>query len=331
MILISSGEPAGIGPDIILKLTQCQQKFLMPWVVLGDVNLFKERAKILNFPVVIREYSPGDSLSIMGTNDLYIWHVPLKNRVKPGILDKNNASYVLDLLKKGTQACMDGLFEALVTAPVHKGIIAEAGFAFSGHTEYFAELTQTPEVVMMLASDSLRVALVTTHLPLREVPDAITPEKLTRVIYIVHQELKKYFGLIAPQIYVSGLNPHAGENGHLGREELEVIEPTLKKINKQGICVKGPFPADSLFTPPYLSKADVFLAMYHDQGLAVLKYAAFDEAVNITLGLPFIRTSVDHGTALDFAGTDIASEKSLIKAIQVGIDMATVRRERGVL
>lgn len=320
MILISSGEPSGIGPDIVLQLTK--HRLSHPWVVLGNVELFESRAKKLNLPVKINIYSPNTRLKeVVPPNEIWIWPISLKSTCEPGILNSNNAAYVLELLKTGAEACITGLFDALVTAPIHKGIIADAGFVFTGHTEYFAELTATNEVVMMLASKKLRVALVTTHLPLREVPDAITQKKLTQVIHIIYHDLKKYFGLDQPRIYVCGLNPHAGENGHLGREEIEIIAPVLKKLKDQGIFVEGPFPADSLFTKNYLNKADVFLAMYHDQGLSVLKYAAFDEAVNITLGLPFIRTSVDHGTALDLAGTGKASENSLLKAIEVAIHM----------
>lgn len=332
MLLITSGEPSGIGPDLILKLTQHNQFVPIPWVALGDISLFEARAKMLNIPVFIREYVPGKMIenTINKPGVLWVWPVSLKTPAKPGRLNSDNAAYVLDLLKTGTKACMDGLFDALITAPIHKGIIADAGFSFSGHTEYFAELTQTPEVVMMLASEHLRVALVTTHLPLRSVPGAITQEKIIRVIQIIQQDFKKYFDLPYPHIYVCGLNPHAGEGGHLGREETDVIEPALKKIREakdsSEQSIYGPFPADSLFTKTYLDKADVFLAMYHDQGLSVLKYAAFDEAVNITLGLPFIRTSVDHGTALDLAGTGKASENSLIKAIQTAEKMVMNRR-----
>ncbi len=323
MILVSSGEPSGIGPDIILKLIEKRIEFSQPLVVLGDITLFKERAKLLNIHVNIKEYSSGVLIeSSPSSSDLWVWPVPLLAPVQAGVLNSQNADYVLNLLKIGTEACMRGLFSALVTAPVHKGVINDAGISFSGHTEYFAELTHTPEVVMMLASDDLRVALVTTHLPLREVPDAITAGKLEKVITIIRQDFAKYFGCPNADIYVAGLNPHAGEGGHLGREEIEVISPVLKEMQANDYNVYGPFPADTLFTRFYQEKADVFLAMYHDQGLGVLKYAAFDDAVNITLGLPFIRTSVDHGTALDLAGTGNASDKSLIKAIQMAISMS---------
>lgn len=328
-ILISSGEPAGIGPDIIL---QYHAKWVCKHVILGDIALFEERAKILNLSINIREYLSGSDNAHLRqeTNDLWIWNIPLKAPCQPGVLNSENAVYVLELLKTGTAACMSGEFDALVTAPVHKGIIADAGFSFTGHTEYFAELTNTPEVVMMLASEGinkLRVALVTTHLPLREVPDAITPEKLMRVIHILNHDLIHSFNLPHPRIYVAGLNPHAGENGHLGNEETQIIEPVIKKMClENNIDLKGPFPADTLFTQHYLEQADVFLAMYHDQGLSVIKYAAFETAVNVTLGLPFIRTSVDHGTALDLAGTGKASEKSLICAIEMAMKMVTAKR-----
>lgn len=325
MILISSGEPAGIGPDIILKLMQRPEVlFSVPWVVLGDIALFKERAKICHISIEIRQYTPGMKIQ-QSHGVLWIWHIELNAPVSPGKLNTDNAAYVLTLLRTGAEACMQGLFDALVTAPIHKGVIADAGYStFIGHTEYFAELTHTPEVVMMLADQQrpLRVALVTTHLPLRDVPDAITAEKLTHVITIIHDECQKYFGLAEPRIYVCGLNPHAGENGHLGREEIDIIAPVIRHLNKTtSMHIKGPLPADSLFTSYYQDKADVFLAMYHDQGLSVMKYAAFDTAVNITLGLPFIRTSVDHGTALDLAGTGKASENSLIQAMHMAIVM----------
>lgn len=322
-ILISSGEPSGIGPDIILKLFEKKVLFSKSFVVLGDSELFKERAKLLNIAVNIKIYSPGISVPSATSYDLWIWPIHLAEPAKAGILNSQNAVYVLNMLKIGVEACMNGLFDALVTAPIHKGIINEAGISFSGHTEYFAQLTHTPEVVMMLASEELRVALVTTHLPLREVPDAITKEKLKAVIAIIQNGFAKYFNRENPNIYVAGLNPHAGEGGYLGSEEIEVISPVLQKMRENKLNVYGPFPADTLFTPFYKKRADVFLTMYHDQGLSVLKYASFDEAVNITLGLPFIRTSVDHGTALDLAGTGKASEKSLIHAIQMAITMSS--------
>lgn len=364
MILITSGEPAGIGPDIILKFTQHVDFTPMRWVVLGDIALFRARAEILNIDILIQEYllcnteNQFKSQIPSGKPILWIWNIPLRVPVKAGVLDRANAVYVLEQLYTGTKACMSGSFDALVTCPIHKGIICDAlsfsdisqesllGYLpldqrhkttlFSGHTEYFAELTQTEEVVMLLASVNLRVALVTTHLPLRDVSDAITEKKLLDVIHILHKDFRQYFNVNEsdnfPKIYVSGLNPHAGENGHLGREELDIIIPALEKIRKSStICVEGPFPADTLFTKNYLEKADVFLAMYHDQGLSVLKYAAFDNAVNITLGLPFIRTSVDHGTALALAGTGKASEQSLIYAVQMAEKMIQAKsREKSL-
>lgn len=310
LLIITSGEPAGIGPDIILKMAQHDVQ--TSYVVLGDKNLFKQRAKQLNIPIILRDYLLHQPIT-MAPNTLWIWHVSLKKPVTPGVLNPDNADYVMQLLQHATNACMQGVFDAVVTAPIHKGVIIDAGFTtFTGHTEYFAELSNTPQVVMMLASDKLRVALVTTHLPLRDVADAITPEKLEAVIHIIAQYFRR--------ITVCGLNPHAGEGGHLGAEERDIIEPTLHKLRAQyNLELPGPFPADSVFIEPHLSNTDVFLAMYHDQGLAVLKYASFDEAANITLGLPFIRTSVDHGTALSLAGTGRASEKSLVYAVKAAM------------
>jgi len=331
MIFVTSGEPAGIGPDIILKTAV--SGFSFPWVVLGDKRLFAERAERLNLAITIRDYVPCTSapspkgrgetqehLQVPSPkkgehkhNELWIWDIPLKVPVVPGCLDIRNASYVLELLQKAGEKCLHEKGHALVTAPIHKGIIIESGVPFTGHTEYFAELSKTPEVVMLLAADTLRIALATTHLPLKAVPSAITQDKLSRVIQIIHHDLQGKWKINQPHIAVCGLNPHAGEGGHLGREEIEVIIPVLNKMRSEGLHVSGPFPADTVFTQ--MSHADVILAMYHDQGLPVIKYAAFHEAVNITLGLPFIRTSVDHGTALALAGTDEASESSLVYAV----------------
>ena len=252
--------------------------------------------------------------------------VPLAVPCQPGTLDQRNATYVLDTLRLAGEGCLAGHFSAVVTAPVHKGIINDAGVPFSGHTEFFAELTHTEQVVMMLACPGLRVALATTHLPLRAVADAITPSLLERVIGILQADLISKFGITAPRILVCGLNPHAGEDGHLGREELDIIIPTLNRLRAQGMDLVGPLPADTLFTPKHLDQADAVLAMYHDQGLPVLKHKGFGQAVNITLGMPIIRTSVDHGTALDLAGKGTANAGSLLVAMDTAAQMIAARR-----
>jgi len=257
-----------------------------------------------------------------GAERIHFQHVPLAKRCMPGQLDTANAAYVLEMLDLALAGCVAGEFSAMVTAPVHKGVINDAGIAFTGHTEYLAAHTGTARVVMLLAGAGLRVALATTHLALKDVPAAITAESLLATLQILHQDLQTKFGIVRPRILVAGLNPHAGEGGHMGREEIEVIIPVLKKLRAEGMDVVGPLPADTLFTKNVLAGSDAQLAMYHDQGLAVLKYAAFDEGINVTLGLPVIRTSVDHGTALDLAGTGRASANSLFAAVDAAIDMA---------
>lgn len=302
-IVITSGEPAGIGPELCLRLAQ--RAWSLPLVVLGDRSLLAERAQVLGLD--------ADSIEIR--------HVPLKKSALAGRLDPANARYVLDLLDAALAGCVSGEFAAMVTAPVHKGVINDAGIPFTGHTEYLAEHTATPRVVMLLAGKGLRVALATTHLALKDVPAAITPDDLEATLRILHADLQTKFGIARPRILVAGLNPHAGEGGHMGREELEVIAPVLEKLRAEGMNLVGPLPADTLFTKNVLAGSDAQLAMYHDQGLAVLKYAAFDEGINITLGLPIIRTSVDHGTALDLAGSGRASPNSLFAAVNAAIDM----------
>ncbi|MHB1359765.1 MAG: 4-hydroxythreonine-4-phosphate dehydrogenase PdxA [Rhodocyclaceae bacterium] len=304
VIAVTSGEPAGIGPELCLSLVA--REFPARLVVLGDKALIEERARML-----------GRALG-----GLEILHVPLATPSVPGKLDVRNAPYVLALLDRALAGCVSGAYAALVTAPVHKGIINDAGMAFTGHTEYLAAKTGTPRVVMMLAGAGLRVALATTHLPLKDVAAAITPRELETTLRILHAELRGKFGFANPRILVAGLNPHVGEGGHLGREEIEVITPVLDKLRQEGMDLIGPLPADTLFTRNVLAGAHAQLAMYHDQGLAVLKYAAFDEGINVTLGLPIIRTSVDHGTALDLAGTGRASPTSLFAAVEAAIDMA---------
>lgn len=306
-IVISSGEPAGIGPELCLQLLT--RSWPVPLVVLGDKDLFLARAQTLG-------------LAWEGAERIHFQHVPLAKRCMPGQLDTANAAYVLEMLDLALAGCISGEFSAMVTAPVHKGIINDAGIAFTGHTEYLATHTGTARVVMLLAGAGLRVALATTHLALKDVPAAITAESLLATLQILHQDLQTKFGIVRPRILVAGLNPHAGEGGHMGREEIEVIIPVLKKLRAEGMDVVGPLPADTLFTKNVLAGSDAQLAMYHDQGLAVLKYAAFDEGINVTLGLPVIRTSVDHGTALDLAGTGRASASSLFAAVDAAIDMA---------
>ncbi len=306
-IAVTSGEPAGIGPELCLALTQCE--FPARLVVLGDRDLLAARASQL-----------GGSL-----DGLAIRHVPLKKSALAGRLDPANAPYVLALLDAALAGCQSGEFAAMVTAPVHKGVINDAGIAFTGHTEYLADKTGTPRVVMMLAGAGLRVALATTHLPLKDVAAAITPQELETTIRILHADLRTKFGFAQPRILVAGLNPHAGEDGHMGHEEIDAITPILDKLRAEGMNLVGPLPADTLFTKNVLAGSHAQLAMYHDQGLAVLKYAAFDEGINVTLGLPIIRTSVDHGTALDLAGTGRASPTSLFAAVDAAIDMARRR------
>ena len=307
VIAVTSGEPAGIGPDICLALAG--RKLQARIVVLGDRGLLQERARRLG----------------VSCDGLDIRHVPLRAACAAGRLDPANARYVLDLLDAALAGCRSGEFAAMVTAPVHKGVINDAGIAFTGHTEYLAEKTGTPRVVMMLAGAGLHVALATTHLPLQEVAAAITPAELEKTIRILHADLRAKFGFARPRILVAGLNPHAGEGGHMGREEIDVIVPVLDRLRAEGMDLVGPLPADTLFTKNVLAGSHAQLAMYHDQGLAVLKYAAFDEGINVTLGLPIIRTSVDHGTALDLAGTGRASPTSLFAAVEAAIDMAKRR------
>lgn len=319
ILAITPGEPAGIGPDITVQIAQQPQQAAL--VVVADPQLLQQRAERLGLPLRLHNFQPGEAHPALPTGELYICPVELAAPAKLGQLDSNNGSYVLATLTRAAQGCVDGEFSAMVTAPVHKGIINEAGCAFSGHTEFLADFTETEQVVMMLATEGLRVALATTHLPLAQVPAAITKELLQRVTRILHHDCVTKFGLVTPRILVCGLNPHAGEGGHLGREEIEVIEPALEQLRNEHINLVGPLPADTLFTPKYLEQADAVLAMYHDQGLPVLKHLGFGNAVNITLGLPIIRTSVDHGTALDLAGTGKADSGSLQTAINCALQM----------
>lgn len=319
-LAITSGEPAGIGPDLCLQISQ--QDHGCELVVIADPDLLKARAQQLGLEVSIRLFDKTASVQPSKAGEICVYPVALAEPVIAGELNKNNSAYVLETLRIAAQGALDKKWHGIVTAPIHKGIINEAGTHFTGHTEYFRDYCGVKEVVMMLATNDLRVALVTTHLPLRDVADAITPDLLTRIITILNHDLITFFGVEKPRILVAGLNPHAGENGHLGHEEIDVISPTLEVLRKQGIDLIGPLPADTLYTPKYLKDADATLAMYHDQGLPVLKYHGFGRAANITLGLPIIRTSVDHGTALDLAGTNKADCGSLLTAIEVALEMA---------
>lgn len=319
-LAITSGEPAGIGPDLCIQLAQ--EDRLSPYVVFADTALLQQRAKQLKLELRIQDYQPAREIT-QKAGQLCVFHIPMEAQCTPGQLNPANAPYVLTLLKTAARQCAGSQFSALVTAPVQKSVINDAGIAFSGHTEYFATLCGIDKVVMMLAHPGLRVALVTTHLPLRKVADAITKAELTRTIEILHTSLQQQFGITQPRILVAGLNPHAGEGGHLGDEEIKVISPVINSLKNKGMNLLGPLPADTLFTNQYLDAADAALAMYHDQGLPVLKYGGFGEAVNITLGLPFIRTSVDHGTALDLAGTGKANSNSFKAAITYANTMLT--------
>ena len=317
-LAITSGEPAGIGPDLCIQLAF--QAYDCEIIVIADPDLLVQRAKLLNVELEIKKFDPLAPAKIHKSGSLMVFPLQLKKTVNCGQLNKDNSRYVLETIRLAAQGCLDGLFSAMVTAPVHKGIINDAGLFFSGHTEYIATIT-SGHPVMMLATPGLRVALVTTHLPLADVPEAITVERLTKVIQVLDHDLRCRFSVRRPNIVVCGLNPHAGEGGHLGMEEIDVIIPTLEKLKSQGIRLQGPLPADSAFTTQYLEHADVVLAMYHDQGLPVLKHIGFGAAVNITLGLPIIRTSVDHGTALELAGSGFASSSSLELAVKTALEM----------
>lgn len=321
VIAVSSGEPAGIGPELCLRLAAYPGEAQL--VILGDRKLLAERAALLGLNVAFRDFCPKNAVD---RSKLDVLHIPLTVPSKPGQLNPTNGAYVLALLDRALAGCQSGEFAAMVTAPVHKGVINEAGVHFTGHTEYLAEKTATPLVVMMLAGNTergpLRVALVTTHLPLKDVPAAITADVLEKTLRILQADLQHKYGLAQPRILVAGLNPHAGEGGYLGREEIEVITPVLEKLRGEGMQLSGPYPADTMFTPPILAQGDAVLAMYHDQGLTALKYATFGQGINVTLGLPIIRTSVDHGTALELAGSGRADPGSLFEAVAEALRMA---------
>ncbi|NCF76629.1 MAG: 4-hydroxythreonine-4-phosphate dehydrogenase PdxA [Proteobacteria bacterium] len=316
MIAITPGEPGGIGPDLVIQAAQ--QDRSQGWVVVADAKMLEERAQLLDLPLSINEYleSPSTQAGV-----LTVLNTPLAESVRAGELCVNNAKGTLHALDRAITGCLEGRFAALVTGPMQKSVIMDAGFAFSGHTEHLAERSGVDDVVMMLATGAMRVSLATTHLPLHAVPGALTQTLLERRLRILHHAMQRQFGLATPRLLVCGLNPHAGESGHMGREEIDVITPVCEKLCAEGLLIRGPLPADTLFTPQYLNDADAVMAMFHDQGLPVLKYSGFGSAVNITLGLPFIRTSVDHGTALDLAGTGQANLGSFLAALSAANTM----------
>lgn len=319
-IALTAGEPAGIGPDLCAMLAH--QPLPAQLAVVADAELLAARARQLGLTVRILPYAESAAEPHAGDGRLHVLHVPAPHPATPGQLDPANSRYVLQTLVRAADGCVSGEFDAMTTGPVHKGVINDAGIAFSGHTEFLAEHTHTPRVVMMLVGGGLRVALATTHLPLTAVSAAITRASLETTLRILHADLVRRFGLAQPRILVAGLNPHAGEGGYLGREEIDVIAPVLERLRTEGMQLDGPLPADTLFTPRHLAQADAVLAMYHDQGLPVLKHASFGGGVNVTLGLPIIRTSVDHGTALDLAGRGGIEAGSLLAALQLAIELA---------
>ncbi len=319
-IILSAGEPAGIGPDLCVMLAQ--KKLPAELVVIANSDLLLDRAALLNLDLRLQPYAAGCGEPHLGDGRLTVWEQALPQPTTAGTLNTGNSQYVLDCLSTATHACLNQAFDALVTAPVHKGIINDAGIPFSGHTEFLAELTGTAQVVMMLVGGGMRVALATTHLALKDVPAAINANSLETTLRILQQDLIAKFAIKQPRILVAGLNPHAGEDGYLGREEIDIINPVLAKLRAEDMHLLGALPADTLFTPKQLQEADAVLAMYHDQGLPVLKHASFGAGVNVTLGLPIIRTSVDHGTALDLAGSGNINLGSMLAAIELAIDLS---------
>lgn len=321
-IAITSGEPAGVGPELLSVLTK--QSWPARLVLLGDRSLLSARASSFSVAVDWPDYTP------LTASPISVLHLPVTVPSIPGQLQKDNVSYVLNMLNRAVDGAMSGEFAAIVTGPIHKGIINDAfsDSYFSGHTEYLAQRTGAGRVVMLMLGAGIRLALATTHLPLRDVPNAITSDLLVSTLLILKHDLHTYFGIERPKILVAGLNPHAGEGGHIGREEIEVIIPALNQLRDQGMILMGPLSADTLFSPEYLEQSDVILAMYHDQGLPVFKRVSFSEGVNMTLGLPIIRTSVDHGTALDLAGTGRADAGSLFAATRLAIELAGKKNER---
>jgi len=318
-IAVTPGEPAGIGPDLVIAIAQ--QDWPVELVVVACPALLKQRAEQLGLPLRISKYNATQAAKAHIAGNLTVLPIELAEPCIAGQLNASNGHYVVETLRIASEKNISGEFDAVVTGPVHKGLINQAGIAFSGHTEYFAHQANCSDVVMMLATEGLRVALVTTHIPLAYVSKAITPERLKKVTRILNDDLINKFAIQQPKIYVCGINPHAGEDGHLGREEIEVMNPALDELRQEGINAIGPLPADTIFQEKYLKEADAILSMFHDQGLPVLKYKGFGNSVNITLGLPFIRTSVDHGTALDLAGTNQADVGSFNQAITTAIDL----------
>jgi 4-hydroxythreonine-4-phosphate dehydrogenase len=321
-IVVTSGEPAGIGPDECVALAP--DAWQADLVVAGDVSLLRATAATLGLGLTIESYRPTAPPTAHQRGVLKVLHVPLATPVVAGALDPRNGRYVIEMLDRACDGCLNGEFAAMVTAPVQKSTLMDAGFAFSGHTEYLASRTRAALPVMLLKSGRLAVALVTTHLPLAEVPRAITAERLRATLEIVNSDFGRHFSIARPRIAVLGLNPHAGESGHLGREEIEVIEPVVRQLRSAGLDLRGPFPADTAFTRQFLETVDVIVAMYHDQGLPVVKHEGFGHAVNVTLGLPILRTSVDHGTALSLARTGKADPGSLRAAVELAIELSAV-------
>jgi len=319
-IAITAGEPAGIGPDLVVMAAR--RACTAERVVIGNADLLRARAEAIGAELDLRPFDAAAKARAQGPGELLVQDLPLDAAVTAGRLDPVNAGHVLAMLETAADGCLDGRFAAMVTAPVHKGVINEAGIPFSGHTEFLGDRASGQPVMLLVAGD-LRVALVTTHLPLRRVADAITAARIEEVAFILDRDLRQRFGIEHPRIAVLGLNPHAGEGGHLGTEEREIIGPALDRLREGGLTLSGPLPADTAFTRAHLERCDAVLAMYHDQGLPVLKHAGFGGAVNVTLGLPFIRTSVDHGTALDLAATGRADPGSLIAAIDLACHLAT--------
>ncbi|MCV2503250.1 MAG: 4-hydroxythreonine-4-phosphate dehydrogenase PdxA [Neisseriaceae bacterium] len=312
-LAVTSGEPAGIGLDICLGILEAN--FDYPIEILVDIEALEDRAKELKQEEFLHQYFDEKHPYVT------FKHIPVQEKVIAGQLNVKNSAYVLSLLDQAIEGVEKGTYAGIVTGPVHKGIINKSGVSFTGHTEYFQNRAGVDQVVMMLSDGVINVALATTHLPLSQVPKAITTELIIKVVHIINQELKKKFKIASPKILVTGLNPHAGENGYLGMEELEIIIPAIKYLKNENILVSGPYPADTVFQKELIENNDVILTMYHDQGLPVIKYASFEKAVNITLGLPYIRTSVDHGTALELAGNGKVNARSLIQAINMASRM----------
>ncbi|MEW9799000.1 4-hydroxythreonine-4-phosphate dehydrogenase PdxA [Alteromonas sp. CYL-A6] len=318
-IAVTPGEPAGIGPDLLVMMVQ--ERWQAQLVAFADGAMLQARAEQLGLPLTLTPFDASET-RLPEPGELFIRQIDMAVPATPGELNSENGHYVVETLRQACEANMEQGFDAVVTGPVHKGIINKAGVSFSGHTEFFAHQSNTMDVVMLLSTEGLNVALATTHIPLEYVSRAITRERLHKVIHIINTDLKLKFGIRNPHIFVCGLNPHAGEDGHIGTEEIRVITPALDELREEGLRITGPLPADTIFQPKYLIDADVVLAMYHDQGLPVLKYKGFGASVNITLGLPFIRTSVDHGTALDLAGTGDVDPGSFRKALEKAIELA---------